>query len=222
MPAPRRRRKPNRYHHGELRQVLIEVGLEVLESEGPEKLSLRRITDLVGVTHTAPYNHFPDRKSLLVDLATEGFKILKSHLEKSTASVEEKNSEVFIRSLGKGYLDFAMSHPNLFDLMFSHTVAPLNEHPKLDQASLEVFSLLVGSIEDLMKRNKTRFSESIGEASVSIIAWSICHGLTTLIKHQGLLIERTNAPTANNLLEQASDIFFASFETQYSLVSTDD
>ena len=69
--SPRKRRKPDRYHHGNLRPVLLEVAGEILESEGVDGLRLIKVAELADVSASAPYNHFKSRKSLLIALAAE-------------------------------------------------------------------------------------------------------------------------------------------------------
>ncbi|PLS69654.1 MAG: hypothetical protein CV045_00830 [Cyanobacteria bacterium M5B4] len=62
------------YHHGDLKQALISAALEVVAQEGAKNLSLRQVAKRVGVSHNAPYRHFPDRDALLAALAEEGFR----------------------------------------------------------------------------------------------------------------------------------------------------
>ena len=213
MAAVRRRKRPKRYHHGNLPSVLLEIGLEVLESEGLEKLTLRKVTDLAGVSPSAPYNHFPDRKNLLIALATKGFHLLKAEQEQAAASVDRADVPAFIRALGQGYLAFAQRRPNLFELMFSSVVSPPSAHPELEQVSLEVFAMLTEPLGELMEQRQAGFSGSIGTATVSVAAWSLCHGVTTLLLNQGIVLEGTDADTPNALMDQVTDIFFASLNS---------
>ena len=62
----------NTYHHGNLKEALIAAGLEILSEQGVEGLSLRKVAKKVGVSHTAPYNHFSDKQALLAAISTAG------------------------------------------------------------------------------------------------------------------------------------------------------
>src|SRR6185436_14087899 len=69
-----------KYHHGDLKNALIKAGVEILSKEGIEGLSLRKVAQRAGVSHNAPYSHFPDKQSLIAAISTEGFKQLYDEL----------------------------------------------------------------------------------------------------------------------------------------------
>src|SRR5919206_2322086 len=95
------------YHHGNLRPALLRTAAKTLEKEGLGALSLRELARRAGVSHNAPYRHFPDRDSLLAALAAEGFEMLGDALEKRPR-----------REMGEAYVEFALAHPQRFRLMF--------------------------------------------------------------------------------------------------------
>ena len=95
------------YHHGSLRAAILEAAARRIEADGPERLSVREAARLAGVSHNAPYRHFPDREALLAALAAEGMtKLLKELGERSG------------RELAEAYVRFALSRPQLFRVMF--------------------------------------------------------------------------------------------------------
>jgi AcrR family transcriptional regulator len=96
------------YHHGDLRAALLAAAGEMLEKQGLASLSLREVARRAGVSHNAPYRHFPDRESLLAALAAQGFEQFGEALEKRPR-----------REMGEAYVDFALEHPQRFRLMFS-------------------------------------------------------------------------------------------------------
>src|SRR6266850_4711197 len=95
------------YHHGDLRAALLQTAGKVLEKEGLGELSLRELARRAGVSHNAPYRHFPDRDSLLAALAAEGFALLENEMRGLGA-----------RAMGEVYIRFALQHPQRFRLMF--------------------------------------------------------------------------------------------------------
>src|SRR5215467_13486052 len=99
------------YHHGDLRRALLQEAGRILEKEPPEALSVREVARRAGVSHNAPYRHFPDRELLLVALAEEGFEMLADALAKRPR-----------REMGEAYVDFALARPQRFRLMFGGRV----------------------------------------------------------------------------------------------------
>src|SRR5688572_5027384 len=95
------------YHHGDLRAVVLGAASKILEEEGLAELSVREAARRAGVSHNAPYRHFPDRRALLVALAAQGFSELDLALENRSG-----------RELGEAYVRFALERPQRFRLMF--------------------------------------------------------------------------------------------------------
>jgi AcrR family transcriptional regulator len=106
------------YHHGNLREALVAAALDILEGEGLEALSLRKVAARVGVSHAAPAHHFPTMRDLLTGLASAGF------IRFDAAMREERNRSAAdpaaqMRAAELGYVTFATSNPALFRLMFT-------------------------------------------------------------------------------------------------------
>ena len=140
------------YHHGDLRAALLRTAGEMLEKEGLAALSLREVARRAGVSHNAPYRHFPDRDSLLAALAEEGYQRFADALEKRPR-----------REMGEAYVDFALEHPERFRLMFGGRV------PGKDPRAYEA---LKKSFADLGE-------EDAGYAAAA--AWGLVHGLAHLL-----------------------------------------
>ena len=94
------------YHHGDLRGALLRAAAKTLEKQGVDRLSLRQLARKAGVSHGAPYRHFPDRAALLAALAQDGFDRLRERLASSRG-----------RAIGEAYVAFALEHPQRFRLM---------------------------------------------------------------------------------------------------------
>lgn len=124
-----------------LRSRLVDVGVELVTAEGVQALSLREIARRAGVSHGAPRRYFPTHLELLSAIARRGFEELAAKgvaaLGDGTASPREQ-----IATLGRVYLDFALTNRGMHELMFRHDLLESNELGLRD-ASLPIFSLLV-------------------------------------------------------------------------------
>lgn len=159
--SPRRR-----YHHGDLRPVILAAASQILEKESLSRLSLREVARRAGVSHNAPYRHFPDRESLLAALAAEGFGMLaRAQREAATASG--------LRGMGEAYVHFALAHPQRFQLMFGGAV-PIAKHAELRDVATKTFAGLSGALA-------ARAPGSHGAPDASIAAWALVHGLAQLL-----------------------------------------
>src|SRR5918999_1721652 len=96
------------YHHGDLRAAVLAAAAKIMEKEGLAGLSVREAARRAGVSHNAPYRHFPDRAAL----AIEGFRELGKALEGRSG-----------RELGETYVHYALQHPQRFRLMFGGRLA---------------------------------------------------------------------------------------------------
>jgi len=111
------------YHHGNLRAALLERAERLLEEAGAEKLSLRELARQAGVSHGAPRQHFPDKQSLLDELAAAGFDRIGAELDAALDGVDEpfgRRLEVFAGA----WVGFATAHPALLELMFASKNRP--------------------------------------------------------------------------------------------------
>ena len=145
------------YHHGNLRPALLSAAGKMLENEGPGGISLREAARRAGVSHSAPYRHFPDRDALLAELAAEGFELLREAMRGHAG-----------KEMGEAYVRFALEHPQRFRLMFGGLL-PLSKYEHLRQAADGTYAALVAAFKDLPKPE-----------TAAAAAWSLVHGLAHL------------------------------------------
>lgn len=107
------------YHHGNLRQELINKGLEVLEETGLEELSLRALAESLGVSKTAPYRHFATKRDLLTALAAEGYQLFADAMEEGESKFLDDDGRPRIDRVYRIFGAFAQKRPELYRLMFS-------------------------------------------------------------------------------------------------------
>lgn len=108
----------NGYHHKNLREELIEAGVKLVEQEGAEALSLRRLAAECGVTHAAPYKHFKDKEDILQAVTSRIYTIFGEELQKNVEKFQDEPAQRRILELGKRYVEFALEHPEFLKLMF--------------------------------------------------------------------------------------------------------
>jgi AcrR family transcriptional regulator len=114
QPAPQRAR----YHHGDLKNALLDASLEILERDGLGALTLRGVAARAGVSHAAPSHYFPTLTALMTALATIGFHRFDAAMREARTSAGPDPSSQ-LDAAGEGYFAFATSQPGLFRLMFT-------------------------------------------------------------------------------------------------------
>jgi AcrR family transcriptional regulator len=149
------------YHHGDLRAALLGAAAELLEKQGAAGVVLREVARRAGVSHNAPYRHFPERDSLLAALAAEGFLLLSEQLKRHAG-----------REMGEAYVAFALAHPHRFRLMFGGQL-PLENYPALREASGQAYEALVAAFRER--------PDVADPAKAAAAAWALVHGLSHLL-----------------------------------------
>lgn len=159
-----------KYHHGDLRQALLDEGMALVQESGPDALTLRKLAQRLGVSAMAPYRHYPDKEALLAAIAAEGFRRLQARLEAAERSDESPGSTLLRE--GIAYVLFALDNPALFRLMFG-TNRPQGLDPDLDAARAGAFGVLMRHMQA---------SASTDERSARARGcWSLVHGLALLL-----------------------------------------
>lgn len=153
------------YHHGNLRQALLEAALIILEKEGEAGLGLRDLARAVGVSAAAPYRHFDSRAALLEALAVTGFQRFSAAME-AVASSDPADP---MAAMGKTYVLFALSNANLFRLMFSPQLKK-DGRPGLRMAADAAFDTLRHVVGGDMQTGRIK----------ALAAWAKVHGLSIL------------------------------------------
>lgn len=154
------------YHHGDLRSALVEAGVTALEGADAEAISLRELARSVGVSATAVYRHFPDKKALLAALADAG--VARLGESQRIASNAAGGGTAGFAATGRAYVRFALAHPALFRLAFTHGDHAAAPTESSDEASR------------LLRSYSAEFGGSDAER-LAIQAWAVAHGLAMLM-----------------------------------------
>ncbi|MEM0905973.1 MAG: TetR/AcrR family transcriptional regulator [Pseudomonadota bacterium] len=167
-----------RYHHGDLKPALIEAGLNILEEEGLDSLSMRAIAARVGVSHTAPKNHFNGLHGLLAAIAAEGF---RRHAAEMRQGVEDAApGRERLHHAAQGYVRFAHNNPALFRLMFSPRFQ-LKSDPELAAAGEESYRVLEEIAQGLEWDRPGPEAPPLEGLRTELMLWSMVHGYASLL-----------------------------------------
>jgi AcrR family transcriptional regulator len=184
------------YHHGDLRRALIEASLALIAEEGFSALTLREVARRAGVTHAAPYRHFPDKEALLAAVAEEGFRamasLMRERMDKERGPVER------LGACGVAYVLFAVQHPAHFRVMFGPHFTKPTDHEGLAKEGSNAFGLLVQSIIQCQQAGVLREGEPM---PLALMAWSQVHGLASLLVDQQLQEALQQGATAEQLAQ---------------------
>jgi len=165
------------YHHGNLKEALISAGLEILSKKGIESLSLRNVAKQIGVSHTAPYNHFHDKQDLLAAISSAGHK--QFHLVLLETFEKFKNTPTeLLTEIAWAYLQFASQNPDKFKLMYSSVLKEEQKHPEFEEITQKTINLF----EEIIAFCQNKGQLPAGSVdNLAIKLWSIVHGFTTLM-----------------------------------------
>lgn len=176
----------NSYHHGNLKNALIEAGIQVLADEGLKGLSLRKVARIANVSHAAPYAHFADKQALIAAISTEGFRFLLERIQQTIDHYSDDPLRQLVEA-SWAYVSFAISNPAHFKITLSGIVEKEWNYPALIELSQASFHQLETIVESCQKQGILQ-SESTEITALAL--WSQMHGLSSLILENRLPNER--------------------------------
>ena len=108
----------DKYHHGNLKQALIDAGIRIINKEGEQGLSLRKVAAACGVSHSAPYAHYKDKDELLSAIKSSVTEQFTRYLHETVDGMEEESAEKAIVAMGKSYVKFFINNPDYYQFLF--------------------------------------------------------------------------------------------------------
>ena len=188
---PRLARKPlNTYHHGDLRDALVQAALVEAEQGGPEAISLKALAKKLGVSQPAPYRHFADREALLEAITAAAFRQFSAVLRESITRPSKRSK---LSRLAQATLAFGLRRNGIYRLMFaSRTMACSPKDGELRSAAMETFAILVEALE----------APAVGliRERHALKIWAALHGVVMLAE-QGLLTGQVARMSREELVE---------------------
>jgi len=167
------------YHHGNLREDLIEKGIEMINEVGEEKLSLRRIAKMCGVSNAAPYTYFKKKSDLLEAMSDYIWKILAMELAKTRKKYE--NSEDLLVKLGKTYVMFFCENHKYYYFIISRSntkIDLLSEFSKIENSNQSAFNILKSEATKVLQKADVP-NQAIQDKIIAM--WALVQGLVTIM-----------------------------------------
>ena len=164
------------YHHGNLRQALIDAALELITEKGPTGFTLSEAAKKAGVTPAAVYRHFEGREDLIAEAARQGYEIFADLMQYAYDSGQPSALAAF-EATGRAYLAFARKYPGHYISMFESGIS-VNRTPELAQAATRARGVLEQAADDLSKHIPADKRPPASMFSAHI--WAMSHGVVEL------------------------------------------
>ena len=176
--CPVKRLMKKAYHHGDLRNALVEGALDLMEEGRFTDFTLRDLAARVGVSAAAPYAHFADKSALMVAVAIAGFQRLQEALAPTVKSGKDL-AEQFL-DMGQAYVQFGCNHPALYDLMFASPDLPAQReiYPELKEAGDYARNVLLDLLMRMQDAGVMRRGDPVMDG---FTVWAHVHGLASLV-----------------------------------------
>jgi AcrR family transcriptional regulator len=164
------------YHHGNLREALIQSALNLIGEKGPAGFTIAEAARSAGVSPAAPYRHFRDREELMADVARLGFERFAEDLERAWHGGYPAPLEA-LQNVGRAYLSFARKEPAYYAAMFE-TGLPKVANAELDASAARAFEVLHRATSALTARLPE--AQRPPSQMVALHIWSLAHGIASL------------------------------------------
>ena len=166
------------YHHDNLKEALIETGIDYVNENGYNELSLRKLASMCGVSHAAVYKHFSNKEDLFAAMKEHVKEAFSNQLEIATRKeqMNEEQQEV-IYELANAYIEFFIEHPKYFS--FVYTVEDIEidfDDPEISSnyRPFEIFRDIANQFLDLLKVEKDQ------RVQIIVGMWAVVHGITEI------------------------------------------
>ena len=194
------------YHHGNLRETLIEAALRFIGERGPSGFAFADLARAAGVSAAAPYRHFRDRNALVAEIARRGFETLAARLERAWNEARPDPVSA-IEACGHAYLAYARQDPASYAAMFD-TSLPMNDEPELKLAADRAFAVMRRAAEAACGSHPG--PRRPPPLMVALHLWTMAHGTASLFICRPEAAQRTLPMAPEELLEAGVLIYLQS------------
>ena len=191
----------DKYHHGDLRNALIEEGIKMINTGGEESLSMRKLAEKCGVSMAAPYAHFKNKEEMInaiKNYVTDSFAL---YLEKAINKTQTEDIEAKIIALGKAYVTFFINNPEYFTFLFSRGYIHANlDFKHSDKNDFKPFVILKNLCTQYFQERNPALSDYEKELEI-IRIWASVQGITSIIFMKNVKWSRSWKKEIENLLK---------------------
>jgi AcrR family transcriptional regulator len=191
MPPRLARKSINTYHHGDLRDALVQAALQEAEQGGPEAINISALAKKLGVSQPAPYKHFADREALLVAVTAEAFRQFMATLREAIGKPSKRSK---LSRFVHAAVDFGLRRNGIYRLMFAtRLIACAPKSSELHGVAMDTFALLMDALE----------APAVGflRERSALKIWAALHGVVMLAE-QGLLTGELAQASREELVEE--------------------
>lgn len=167
------------YHHGDLKNALIQAGIDIVAAEGVYGLTLRKTARRAGVSHNAPYAHFADKQALIAAIALEGHLKIHALIEKVIERHPDDPLKQLV-NLAWAYVQFGLASPAHYKITFSGLIENEKNYPSFVDVSQHSLQLLQRIVADCQEAGRFNSPGQPVEL-LAVSAWSLIHGLVSLV-----------------------------------------
>jgi AcrR family transcriptional regulator len=187
------------YHHGDLKTELIRKGLSILNKEGVDAFSMRKVAKACNVSQTAPYRHYKDKEELIAAITLSAMRAFNDHLEQAVMNPAADPKQQ-LKDLGIAYIRFFFENPEYLQLLFLSDLRKVlanSLQPSLEITSGHPFSILVQTV----KRYKASYDDARTEEQLLMYCWGLVHGISILIVRNQLPFQGDYVELAQGVLQ---------------------
>ncbi len=179
------------YHHGRLKEELIDQGIKLLNREGYENFSLRKLAKLCGVSHAAPYKHFKNIDEL-IEAITQ--KVLTDFSSTLFSAIEKYSTDYALQlhKMGKKYVQFMVENPEYLKFLFINRNTPpvsIKDSSFVDANSNDPFSIFARTASNFFDSIDSIDSNPDSKVTYILTMWSLVHGISELIINNSIVLE---------------------------------
>jgi AcrR family transcriptional regulator len=183
----------------DLREACVQEALAIIDQSGLEALSLREVARRLGVSHQAPYRHYPSRDHLLAELVRRAFAAFAAHLD---ARPRHTDPAADLAAMGHAYLDYAARHPLQYRLIFGTPLPPAQDHPGMMDKGRYAFGLLEAAVVAL-DAARPEAAQPPDARLDALHVWAQLHGLATIAQSSALQSLGFRGPMLRAMVEHA-------------------
>ena len=188
------------FHHGDLKRVLFEAALALLDEHGASGVTIRAVARAAGVSHGAPVNHYKDRRTLLTAIATHQFELIRERIDRALVRAgndPKARARVFLDVL----MDFGFEFPHRYQLLWRADLVD-HEHPQLLTIMDGVYDQLCEEIDAIPSRTKN------DNDTIAVALWSMVHGYVDM-RLSGMFVPLNDEKSGQPRREAMLDLFFS-------------